>query len=87
MTSLRTVCQLTLKQRALIISYSTSLPQGNVRNKLLLQLIFILGNSASAHLCFVNPAFFPSSKNDTNSTDTGAKFVFGQNMSERVLVS
>uniref|UniRef100_A0A8C3AP88 Ran-binding protein 3 n=1 Tax=Cyclopterus lumpus TaxID=8103 RepID=A0A8C3AP88_CYCLU len=27
----------------------------------------------------------PSSKNATNSTDTGAKFVFGQNMSERVL--
>ncbi|XP_060940687.1 ran-binding protein 3b isoform X6 [Limanda limanda] len=27
----------------------------------------------------------PSSKNDTNSTDTAAKFVFGQNMSERVL--
>lgn len=28
-----------------------------------------------------------SSKNATNSTDGGAKFVFGQNMSERVLVS
>lgn len=28
-----------------------------------------------------------SSKNATNSTDSGAKFVFGQNMSERVLVS
>ncbi|XP_049454901.1 ran-binding protein 3b isoform X6 [Epinephelus fuscoguttatus] len=27
----------------------------------------------------------PSSKNATNSTDSGAKFVFGQNMSERVL--
>ncbi|XP_062260519.1 ran-binding protein 3b isoform X2 [Platichthys flesus] len=27
----------------------------------------------------------PSSKNDTNSTDNAAKFVFGQNMSERVL--
>ncbi|XP_054914256.1 ran-binding protein 3b isoform X3 [Poeciliopsis prolifica] len=27
----------------------------------------------------------PSSKNATNSTDGGAKFVFGQNMSERVL--
>lgn len=27
----------------------------------------------------------PSSKNTTNSTDSGAKFVFGQNMSERVL--
>lgn len=27
----------------------------------------------------------PSSKNATNNTDTGAKFVFGQNMSERVL--
>ncbi|KAF7666730.1 hypothetical protein LDENG_00095530 [Lucifuga dentata] len=27
----------------------------------------------------------PSSKNTTNNTDTGAKFVFGQNMSERVL--
>uniref|UniRef100_A0A7N8XX55 Ran-binding protein 3 n=1 Tax=Mastacembelus armatus TaxID=205130 RepID=A0A7N8XX55_9TELE len=27
----------------------------------------------------------PSSKNATNNTDSGAKFVFGQNMSERVL--
>nr|XP_020447161.1 ran-binding protein 3 isoform X3 [Monopterus albus] len=27
----------------------------------------------------------PSSKNATNSTDSGAKFIFGQNMSERVL--
>lgn len=28
-----------------------------------------------------------SSKNATNNTDSGSKFVFGQNMSERVLVS
>ncbi|XP_034558603.1 ran-binding protein 3b isoform X5 [Notolabrus celidotus] len=44
-----------------------------------------LDSQSEATNYFLQYISTPSSKNATNSTDSGAKFVFGQNMSERVL--
>lgn len=74
-----------LSLAAPIISYSTWAALGNWFNRpLWIQLLFALWHR---ELCLVNLLLFYSSHNATNSSDKGSKFVFGQNMSERVLVS
>uniref|UniRef100_A0A8C6UNJ1 Ran-binding protein 3 n=1 Tax=Neogobius melanostomus TaxID=47308 RepID=A0A8C6UNJ1_9GOBI len=74
---------------ALIIFYSTSLPQGNSRRKKrcpLLSSIFSALRSVPRRFHSNNASALTSQfKNTANRTDIGAKFVFGQNMSERVL--